>query len=41
MLIDPATNGGLLEIGVVAGTDESVIVHAMRARPRFLERGVT
>lgn len=40
MLIGPATDGDLLEIGVVTGTDGTVIVHAMRARPRFLTRGV-
>jgi hypothetical protein len=40
MLIGPATHGDLLEIGVVTGTDGPVIVHAMRARPQFLTRGV-
>lgn len=41
MLIGPATNGDLIEVGVVVGTDGPVIVHAMRARPRFLDRRVT
>jgi len=40
MPIGPATDGDLLEIGVVSGTDGSVIVHAMRARPQFLTRAV-
>lgn len=41
MLIGPATDGVLLEVGVVTGTDGPVIIHAMRARPQFLARGVT
>jgi hypothetical protein len=41
MLIGPATNGDLLEIGVVAGSAGPVIVHAMSARAQFLNRGVT
>jgi hypothetical protein len=40
MLIGPASDGNLLETGVVSGTDGPVIVHAMRARPQFLTRGV-
>lgn len=39
MLIGPASNGALLEVGVVTGTDGPVIVHGMRARPQFLARG--
>jgi len=40
MLIGPAIDGDLLEIGVVTGTEGPVVVHAMRARPQFLARGV-
>jgi len=39
MLIGPAPDADLLEIGVVNGTEGPVIVHAMRARPRFLDKG--
>jgi hypothetical protein len=39
MIIGPAPNADLLEIGVVSGTEGPVIVHAMRARPRFLDEG--
>jgi hypothetical protein len=38
MLIGPDHAGNMLEIGVVAGNPAPVIVHAMRARPKFLER---
>jgi hypothetical protein len=37
MLIGPAPNADLLELGMVSGTDGPVIVHAMQARQRFLE----
>jgi hypothetical protein len=36
MLIGPAPNADLLELGVVSGTEGPVIVHAMPARQRFL-----
>lgn len=39
MLIGPAANAELLEIGVVSGAEGPVVVHAMRARPRFLDEG--
>ena len=37
MLIGPAPNADVLELGVVSGTEGPVIVHAMPARQRFLE----
>jgi hypothetical protein len=37
MLIGPAPNADLLELGVVSGTEGPVIVHAMPARQRFLD----
>ena len=37
MLIGPAPDADLLEVGVVSGTEAPVIVHAMRARQRFLD----
>lgn len=37
MLLGPARNADLLEVGVIGiETDEVVIVHAMRARRRYL-----
>lgn len=37
MRVGPARDGELLEIGVLGiDTDDPVIVHAMRARPRYL-----
>jgi hypothetical protein len=36
MLIGPAPNADLLELGVVSGTEGPVVVHAMPARQRFL-----
>ncbi len=37
MLVGPSRSGGLLEVGVVqSGEGEAVIVHAMKARPKFL-----
>ena len=36
MLVGPDRSGGLLEIGVVRAEDGTpVIVHAMKARPKF------
>ena len=39
MIIGADPSGRLLEVGVVTDEDEGidVIVHAMQARPRFLE----
>ena len=37
MLIGPAPDADLLEVGVVGGTEGPVVVHAMRARRRFTE----
>jgi hypothetical protein len=37
MLLGPAPNAELLEIGVVVGANGPVVVHAMRARRRFLD----
>jgi hypothetical protein len=37
LLIGPAPNSDLLELGVVSGTEGPVIVRAMRAQQRFLE----
>ena len=37
MLVGPARDGGLLEVGVLGiDGDDPVIIHAMRARPRYL-----
>ena len=36
MYIGPDRAGNLLEVGVVDWHDELAIVHAMRARPKFL-----
>lgn len=36
MLVGPARNAQLLEVGVVVGDAGPVIVHAMPARSRFL-----
>lgn len=38
MLTGPARDGVLLEVGVVEGGDGPVIVHAMKARPRYLRK---
>ena len=36
MLIGPARNGTPLEIGVLGlGSDDPVVIHAMRLRPKF------
>jgi hypothetical protein len=37
MLIGPNRSGGLLEIGVATAEGIDFIIHAMTARPRFLE----
>src|SRR6266566_832489 len=37
MFIGPRRDGGLLEIGVVDGDADPVIVHAARARPKYLQ----
>jgi hypothetical protein len=37
MLVGPARDGGLLEVGVLdIDGDDPVTIHAMRARPRYL-----
>ncbi len=37
MLIGPARDGQLLEVGVLdAGSDDPVVIHAMPVRPDFL-----
>ncbi len=36
MLIGPATDGNLLEIGIAVAEGFEFIVHAMPARPKFL-----
>jgi hypothetical protein len=36
MLIGPATDGTLLEIGIVRRKGDTLIAHAMIARPKFL-----
>jgi hypothetical protein len=38
MLIGPATDGTLLEVGILdLEGDDPVVIHAMPARPRFIE----
>lgn len=37
MLIGPASSGEPLEVGVVVDDDGVAIIHAMRARPKFLK----
>jgi hypothetical protein len=39
MLVGPRRDGELLEIGVVDGDHGPVIVHADRARPKYLRGG--
>ena len=39
MFIGPAWDGVLLEIGIVDGDSGPVIIHADRARRRYLPRG--
>jgi len=38
MLMGPNPAGALMEIGVVGSQTGPVVVHAMRARPKFLRR---
>jgi hypothetical protein len=38
MFIGPGRDGTILEVGAVDGSDGPVIIHAMRARPKFLPR---
>lgn len=35
MLVGPARDAQMLKIGYITSTDAHVIVHAMKARPRF------
>ena len=37
MFIGPARSGDPLEVGVVTDDDGVAIIHAMRARPKFLK----
>jgi hypothetical protein len=37
MFIGPAASGEALEVGVVVDDDGVAIIHAMRARPKFLK----
>ena len=39
MLVGASRAGRLLEVGVVAGDPDPVIVHAMKCRDRFLAGG--
>jgi hypothetical protein len=40
ILVGPATDGALLEIGVLGLEGEDpVVIHAMTARPKFLSKG--
>lgn len=36
MLVGPARDAQLLEIGYISSADAHIIVHAMKARPKFL-----
>ena len=36
MFVGPGANGELLEVGLVESDDGPVIVHAMKARPKYL-----
>ena len=38
MIIGPGAAGALLEIGIVEGDTDNVVVHAMPARNKFLRR---
>lgn len=38
MLIGPARDARMLEVGYVTSDDAHIIVHAMSARPKFLRR---
>jgi hypothetical protein len=37
MFIGPSGAGSPLEVGVVSDDDGTAVIHAMRARPKFLE----
>ncbi len=37
MFIGPAASGEALEVGVVVDDDGVAVIHAMRARPKFLK----
>jgi hypothetical protein len=37
MFIGPTTSGEPLEIGVVTDDEGTAVIHAMRARPKFLK----
>ncbi len=37
MFIGPSNAGAPLEVGVVSDDDGTAVIHAMRARPKFLE----
>lgn len=39
MLIGPAEDGRPLEVGIVEDDDGIALIHAMPARPKFLEGG--
>ena len=36
MLIGPDQSGELLEVGVLAAEDNDYVIHAMTARPRYI-----
>ena len=38
MFIGPSTSAEPLEVGVVTDDDGTAVIHAMRARPKFLKR---
>lgn len=38
MFIGPGQDGSLLEVGIVDGAQGPVIVHAMKARPKYQPR---
>ena len=38
MFIGPSTSADPLEVGVVIDDDGTAVIHAMRARPKFLKR---
>jgi hypothetical protein len=37
MFIDPSTRAGPLEVGVVTDDEGAAIIHAMKAREKFLK----
>jgi hypothetical protein len=36
MIVGPSRSGELLEIGVLTGTEDDLVIHAMAARRKFL-----